>query len=280
MTDNHTEFLHRIDSRVDEIAERVSEIEGKLYDKSQKSFLKKLSEYGGLMALILSLLIGSFTLYDKLLLQPNKEKKEAIVNFRNDINELLNIHARVAGLDWGNFQAANFQMQAWTPQRMALLEKILLSDKTMPEVLKYADRIALANEHEFFGHIKEAMEQARLAKQLSVDAIQRANANWVEARLSGKLNELNKMRDFFIQTLNEFKTVGLKNVAINVMTVYLQWISLELANGTCSSAQDAHARMINDFILPDVPPRVKEEIKKQFEKMLTGAPKNCGLSLN
>lgn len=279
MSETEQQFLYRIDVRVDEIGERVSKIEGRMDDKSPKGFRKTLSEYGGLIALILSITIGDFTLYDNFLLQPSKERIQAKVNFRNDINELASINARIAGLDWDKTQAAIAQAQVWTPQRMVLLDKLKISDKAMPDVLKFGDRLLLVNEYEFFGRMQEALEQVELAHQSSTDAIQRANAYWAKARLNGKLNKLAAMREIYMSTLNEFKSLGLKNVAGSVMQVYMQWVASELVNGTCDTAYDAYSRMVDDFNLPDVWPSTKKDIGKQFAMMLSQSPRTCDLDL-
>jgi hypothetical protein len=60
MVDNNgTELFLKLDARLDDIAERVSKIEGKVSDNADKSFRKKISESGGLIALFLSIVIGS-----------------------------------------------------------------------------------------------------------------------------------------------------------------------------------------------------------------------------
>ena len=277
MPETENQIIYRIDARVDEIGERVSKIEGRLDNKPPKGLRKSIPEYGGLIALILSIIIGGFTLYDKLLLQPEKDATQKETDFRSDIKELSNIVAQVSGLDWSNPTAAQFQASTWTPQRLALLEKIKKSNEAMPSVLKFADRLFLANEYEFFNLTHEALEQADLAHQSATDATQTANAYWAKARLNGKLNNLVEMREFFMLAIDEFKSVGLKITAIPVMQVYIHLISLELISGTCETAEEAYSRMVVDFNLPEVWPSTKKQISKQFADMLLKSPRTCNL---
>ncbi|MHB1399025.1 MAG: hypothetical protein ACYDAI_13980 [Trichloromonadaceae bacterium] len=277
MPENENETIYRIDARVDEIGERVSKIEGRLDNKAPKGFMKTLSEYGGLVALVFSIIIGGFTLYDKSVLQPRKDALQKEANFRDDIKELSNIVAQISKLDWSNPAVAHFQLSTWTPQRLALLEKIKKSEKGMPGVLKFADRMLLANEYEALNFINEALDQAELANQSATDQVQVANASWIKGRLNGKLNKLADMRKFFSFSVDEFKSSGLNNNSYSVMQLYIQWISLELINGTCETAKEVYSKMAIDINRKEVWPKVKKQINKEFADMILESPRDCNL---
>lgn len=281
LTKAQDRFLIQVDAKVDEIGDRVSKIEGKIDHQSQGGFRKSLSDYGGTAALFLSIIIGIFTLYDKLVIQPEKNTVEQETNFRNSVNELANIGIAIGGLDWtNNPETAEFQSQAYSSQRLALLGKIKIFESAMPDLLNYADRLLLVNEYRFFGWIQEALEQAEFALKSAIDPYQTANAHWTKATIYNDLNEPIEMRVNFSDAISEYKSLGLNHTAKMVMQIYIQWIAFELTNDTCDAAHDVFSLMIKDYSLPKVWPDIKENTKSEFAKMLSQFPKSCGLALN
>lgn len=279
MSEIENDVLYKLDSRVDNLAERTARIEGEISAAKHISVGKLILDYGGVVALIISILTGGFTLYDAFLLRPAKERHEAAVDLRNDLNQLANINNSIVSLDWSNPSIASARAQTWTPQKLALLEKIKIASKVMPADLKFADRLTIAQEYENFSRFQEALNEADLAFKVREDSIQEANALWTQARLNGKINKLTTMRELFLNALDVFKATGMKSFAGVVMQVYTQWISLELINGNCGSAKEAHAKMVKDLASPDVWQATRIETIKQFNIMLAQSPKTCDLTL-
>jgi hypothetical protein len=135
----------------------------------------------------------------------------------------------------------------------------------------------LANEHEAFGWLDEALEQINIAHTNASDRMQKANAYWAEARLNGKKRNLGRMRELYLKAINEFKTVGMSNTAASIMQAYAQWIGLELINGDCPNATESHRRMSRDIQSPDVWPAIRSETGKQFNLVLSQSPRTCDL---
>lgn len=280
LNDPEKETLFRLDSRIDTIGERISKIEGKLDDKASKGFKQKLSESGGLIALFLSIGIGSFTLYDKLVAQPSRDEIQQRISFRANITELSSIEARIAGLDWQiKPQSAMAESRALTPQILALIVKITEADKMMPNVMKFADRLLVAQKFENFGQLQDASKHADLALENATDQIQRANANWTRARIRGHQNKFTEMRELYALTVAEFKSIGLKSMAGSVMDVYGQWISFELSNSECGIARTVFSDMKLDLKNPDVWPQTRTHYVTAFNKLLSNSPNTCELNL-
>jgi len=281
MFDDEKQFLFRLDERVDAIGERIAALEGRLDKKEAKGFKQHLSEYGGIMALVLSILIGAFTVYDKVVVQPQIDMAAKLDTFRENLDALVQLSARISSLDWSkNSTSAQAQAQSLTPQKIALIEKIERFGELYPEELKFADRLMLANENELFMWHEKALAHAMKALEISIDASQAANAYWAIARLNGKLDKLSDMRAYYEKAVNKFEVVGLSSNAAAVMQLYIQWIYMELIkNKTCSSAKKVFDVMKVVYSQTEVWPITKEQSKNKFKKMLSQSPKTCDLEL-
>jgi hypothetical protein len=271
-------FLITIDGRVDDIAERLSSVEGKLAASTRTSPRKLIGELGGYAALIVSISVGVYTLYNNLVVQPVKERVQAEATFRSNMNALASINARMARAFSENPQAAAAEMASITPQRLALLDEIEKADAKMPHIPKFADRLLMAGEYQGFGKLSEALHQIDLAEAAANDGFQEANASWWRARLNGLMGNFSVMRDTFGQALNQLKALGLKKTAFDVLRLYTEWVATEINNGECSQARDVHAKMVQDFASPDVFPMTRVQIKQEFSAMLAQSAQSCGLS--
>jgi len=281
MSDDERQFLFRLDERVDAIGERIATLEGKLEKEKAKGLRQHLSEYGGILALVLSILIGAFTVYDKIVVQPQKDQSAKSDSFRKDLDTLVQLSAQVSSLYWaGNPIAAQAQAQSLTPQKIALIEKIELFGEMHPDELKFADRLMLANENELFLWHEKALIHAKKALGISIDPLQKANAYWAIARLNGKLNKFPDMRTYYEKAISEFETVGLNANAGAVMQLYTQWVYMELVqNQTCTSAKKVFDAMKAVYSKTEVWPATKAQAQKEFQTMMSQSPRTCDLEL-
>lgn len=281
MSDDEKQFIFRLDERVDAIGERIAALEGKLDKEKAKGLRQHLSEYGGILALVLSIVIGVFTIYDKVVIQPQREVAAELDTFRKDLDTLVQLSAQIFSLDWtGNPNAAQLQAQSLSPQRIALVEKIERFGEEHPDKLKFADRLMLANENELFMWYEKAITHANKALGISADPLQRANAYWAMARLNGKLNKLPDMRIYYEKAISEFEMVGLNTTAGLVMQLYTQWVNIELVQDqTCTSARKVFDAMKAVYLKTEVWPATKVQSRKEFQTMLSQSPKNCDLEL-
>jgi hypothetical protein len=281
MSDSEQKFLFRLDERVDAIAERIATLEGKLKENKSGGLKHHLSEYGGIVALVLSIVIGAFTVYDKLVIQPGKDEVAKSDAFRSDLDTLVQLTARISSLDWvGNPAVAQAQMQSLAPQRMALIEKIEQFGAANPGSLRFADRLMLANENEFFIRHETALMHARKALEISADPLQAANAYWAIARMNGRLNKLAEMRTSYEKAIDQFMKVGLNTSAVSIMQLYTQWVASELVQGeTCAPAKKVFNAMQAVYSKPEVWPSTKMSARSGFEAMIFQSPKTCGLML-
>lgn len=200
MSEISDKFLLTIDDRVDKLAERIASVEGTLNARTPPR--KLIAEFGGYAALVISILIGGWTLYNNAVVEPNKERAQAESNFRTDINNLANLGARITRAFSESPLAGNAELTSAAPQRVALLAEIEKADAKMPRVLNFADRLLLASEYEAFSKFPQARKQLDLAEVVAPDDYQKANVNWRRARLSGMTGDLGAMRDTYQRALD------------------------------------------------------------------------------
>ena len=281
MSNDEKQFLFRLDERVDAIGERLATLEGKIEKEKAKGLKKSLSEYGGILALIVSVVIGVFTVYDKIIIQPIKEEAIELESFRKDINTLAQLSAQISSLNWaGNPAAAQAQAQNLTPQKIALIENIERYGEMYPDKFKFADRLMLVNENELFSWHKKAIIHAKKALEISGDSLQKANAYWAIARINGRLNKLPDMRTYYEKAINEFEKVGLNSNAVAVMQIYTQWVYIELIqNESCDPARKVFDAMKAVYSKSEVWPATKVSTQKEFQKMISTVPKTCDFEL-
>ena len=183
MSEISDKFLLTIDDRVDKLAERLANLEGTLNARTPPR--KLIAEYGGYAALVISILIGGWTLYNNAFVEPKKERVQAEANFRTNVNNLANLGARITRAFSENALAGNAELTSAAPQRVALLAEIERADAEMPRVLNFADRLLLASEYETFSKFPQARRQLDLAEAIAPDDYQKANVNWKQARIIG-----------------------------------------------------------------------------------------------
>lgn len=280
MSDDNS-FMHRLDERVDAMGERIATLEGKLMKEKPKDFRQYLSEYGGTVALVLSILIGTFTLYDKVIIQPQKERDTKSETFRKNLDALVQLSNQIASVDWTNPLVAQAQVQSLTPQKIALIEKIERYGEVHPEELKFTDLMMLANENEFYMRNDKALKHLQNALLMSVEPWQKSTVFWSIARIHGKSNKLQEMRVYYRKALEELKPVGLKMSAGPVMQIYNQWVYMELIQGdSCFQAAEVFKEMRALYSEPDVWPATRIQIRTAFQQMISQAPKTCDLALH
>lgn len=281
MSEEETKLLYRLDERVDDIGERLSALEGSFEKGKARNLKKYLTEYGGILALIFSIMIGAFTIYDEIILNPRREETLKVEAFRNDINTLVQLAAQISSLDWSNNpSAARQQAQTLTPQRIALIERVEQFAKQKPRALKFADRLLLVSENESFSWHEKALMHAKAALDVSADPLQTANAYWAMARISGNLNQLPEMRQNYQKAIDQFNSVGLNSTAGSVMQLYTQWIYKELVHGkSCAPAAKVFGDMKSLYARPEVWPATKVSSEREFRMMILNAPRTCDLQL-
>ena len=96
MSNIERQLILKLDSRFDDFGERLAKVEGKFESKPEKTFYEKLGVRGGIIALIISIFTGGFTIYEKSFVNPQKELKRERLQVRNTLDEILQVQARIS----------------------------------------------------------------------------------------------------------------------------------------------------------------------------------------
>ncbi len=86
-----------IPSRIAVIESRLKELT-KQVDKPKESYFKRISESAGLIVLFLTIAGGGFAVFDKLVTEPEKNKREALNQLQKIVGDLTKVNSNLARL--------------------------------------------------------------------------------------------------------------------------------------------------------------------------------------
>ena len=275
--ENHS-GIKELDSRVDSVAERVAKIEGTLFKQSEKSLIKKISEYGGLAALAISIAIGVFTLYDKAIKSPRDSTYNSERELRNSLSQLSEISTRIGELDWENNPVGSeAKARSYSARRNALLEDVLLSRKSHPEVFKFHDFVLLAHELEYFERRVEAIEELNHALELANNDYEKASIISQIGRDKGMIGELESMNELFEESAKLFKNVDAFRTPSDITILYISWIEGLLMHGLCKESEETAREFVDELIEINFSAPTLTATKRGYGNMLEYVPTNCSI---
>lgn len=269
--------IAELDNRLDSFAERMAAVEAVTIIE-KKGVIKRASEVGGLIALVLSLALGGFTLREELVVKPQEAERQHGEALRNAISELSKIQSELNSIDW-NDPAAQNKLGSYAPRRVALLEKIRKHYKTEEDSLTFADHLLVALELMQFSKIDDARVHISAADSFASDHFQRAIVDVYEARVAGYQQDFSKMSESFSKATEEYLSLGVQQSGLDLFSTYIEWIGYEMAFVSCESASTVHEDFLKQLASSDVWPRVRERAKTGFDSMLTNQNKSCGFDM-
>jgi hypothetical protein len=268
------------ETELDDFNERMARLEGKLSIIEKPGLRKKIAEYGGLMALFISIIIGGYTLFDKIVREPETEKVQKAEELKEALAKLVDINVKIASLDWVNDREQSlFKSQVWFPTKVSLVDKIENIELRYPGRLNFADRMVLANENEGLGRLDKFLKHSMESFKLASNSFEVANSYWIMARAHGRAQELIKMRNNFDKALKTFHTLGYEANAGHILQLQIQWISYEQSYNECESAKNIFNEFQANYKSPLVFESTRNRIKNEFDKMLLSNNRSCGLNL-
>ncbi|MFV0275807.1 MAG: hypothetical protein ACK5HY_01295 [Parahaliea sp.] len=268
--------LRGIDHRLDSVAERVSKVEGTLYKKSEKSLLKKLSEYGGLVALVISISIGIFTLYDKIILSPQKSEYESEKELRSHLSQLTEIMVSISDFNWKNDPVGSAdRSQVYTPRRHVLLEDILLKRRNHPGVLKLHDYVLLARELEYFSRLPESLVELNSALELAQNDYEKASITADIGRVFGLMEDFESMDKMYQKAAELFKRTKRFESPTEIAAFYIGWIHTLLMHGFCEESRESSSMFFSELININFSPNILDVVIDRYKEMLQYVPTSC-----
>ena len=232
-------------------SERIARLEGQI-DADIRSPTRKISQWFGLVALIISIAVGGFEVYENVVLR----ERAAVASDRNVLAEYIRkiteLNSKNASLYFSaqNISMVNAVVKIQNLEKVSVLGLAdrILSDR--PEIASFASLFVLSSEHLNLGNTVQAHEYANLAFSLAATDIEKVEARRLVARTlfaPGKGQDILNARSNFRQAVDEIRMIGtfLKNELFS--DVYIDWILVEGAFGRCEIAKEAWETFIADI---------------------------------
>lgn len=232
------------------IETRLSQVERRI-NSDERSASKKISVYGALVALLISILTGSFTLYDNLFLRPSKQLDEAKSEIREVVGRITQLNWRLAELDLaGDDQKTYVISRIANGEKLSLLGRADVLIEQNPDIASVSELMVLAAEHLNFGNSREALRYANLAEHSAPPGLLRAEALRYRARAlaaPGSQQDLTLGRSVFRRAIEEAGGIQSPLSASVLVNAYGDWIYFELLSGLCDAANDLQTKLLESL---------------------------------
>ena len=237
----------RIASLENELEKLTEKFEGK-----DKSTFKKISEWAGLIALIVAISGGGFTVYDKLFIDPNKGRDLALSQLQGIVGDLTNTNAELLQLS-----------QQLPPDQFALIASIKNGVKltlarraaTIIEDLggevDAATMLVISSEFQQFEKLDESRRLAQMALTAADNDFIRAESKRYIADatfLLGGQDNISQARATYEEGLAlARKMPGLQGFSI-VGNIYRDWMIAESLGDNCDRTEKLLSAMQAELI--------------------------------
>ncbi len=227
------------------VEERLARIEGQL-GADERSLLKKVGLFGGLIALFISIFTGGFQVFDQLVLRQQAA-------FNADARELAGYVRRIAelnseivklsvGQDTQQIDPVSVQIvkviNAEKASTLSLADRLI---ERQPATADFANLITLSFEHMNFGNNAQAAVYAKRAEHLSISQFERAESLRYLARaqvLPSGLQNIELARQTFTTALDSARKIQSFLRPQLIASVYADWINGESWYGDCNRARE------------------------------------------
>ena len=281
---NAAELRHlAMDTRVDAIGERIARLEGVVEQSQQKSAFEKFGTWGGVIALLVSICTGGFTIYDKIVTEPIQEKAAKLREIRSNIDEIGKIQTTINRSMAENPIQGGAVAAGLTPQMRHLAQITHADFADFPEVFTFSDHMMMGNLLLSFGYAGDATHHADASGQLAENHIETANYLWLKAKIFSAIGDhqnLPEMRKFFAEAITVSKQKDLQISIGTTLQITLEWIAAELNIGECRYARQAVDILKADITLDVVYPQTQEQVDDEFLGIVRNAKNDCGLGAN
>jgi hypothetical protein len=279
-TKEDTSIENEVDEKLNNISTRLSFVEGKLSIQG-KSKIKKLSDFGGLIALCISILIGGYTIYDKFIAGPTNYFEAKHKNIIEQLGKLVSIRANISALDWNSDSiGAQNQANVWFPQQISVLDEVQQFFEEYPNLAKYENYMLITKENETLGRNQLAMKFALMTKKITTNQGEIANIHWTIGRLGGKLGNVELMRTSYRKSINGFKILGSEGNGRSILSAYTEWIFYELLIPNCSAVKDLYSEYKGVYSADYIYPKTRDDISKTFIAMKSSVREDCNIDFS
>lgn len=233
---------HEVYNKVDDeisLLERIIIVENQL-EKEKKSRVKKVSLWGGIVALFISILIGSYNLYDISYLSINREIEQSVARVVDISGEIVEINTKLTEIMLsGNPEQIRAVSMVYNTRKLALLrqaDRFLENERVL---VSFSDYIIFASEHLTFGNAGIASSYANQAVAAAGDEGSKAEALRYLARATASMQESDSVqsaRGIFEEALSVVENTPVTTKPYITINIYMDWAITEAYYGDCDLA--------------------------------------------
>ena len=211
--------------------------------RSNSHSLGKLGQWMALLALIISIAVGVFQVYENTILRKQEQISADRSTLAGYVQQITGLNSRSISV----FYSTSDKLAARALQKTLNIEKLsiigladdLLSKRK--EIGSYAIMFTLSSEYLSWGNTMKARKYAELALTLATSDVERIEAQRITARTwftPGKEQNIKRGREIFDSTIRTIESIKFFGKADLFGNVYVDWISSELAFGDCTKVKE------------------------------------------
>ncbi len=244
-----------IEQEIIKYVERVITLEAK-FEVEKKSLLNKLGKWGGLMALVISLFTGGYTVYDNFFLKPSDKMQSALGEARKIVTRISDLNSKLIELQSeGEFQKLKQIGMIFNGEKVALLNQADNILKEYWENIGYSELMVLAFEHLNMGNNEKSLKFSIRASEIAENDILKIEALRYKARVlfvPGSVHNIKEARNAISKALQMANNIIYYNKGSIVSNIYMDYINNEIYFGSCDKAKklkDEAIDLIDNLII-------------------------------
>jgi hypothetical protein len=283
MADSDYHSIAALDARIDALSDNLHEIKGQMAQKGAKSALEAFSARAGVLALVISLILGGLTLYEKTVVAPQQQDRAASEGVRARLDELSATSLTIQQAFLKDALSGQTALSTLAPKRFSLIQRAESDFAARPGDFLITDLLLMGNELINVGRPEAARAFAQTALDRSQSAMEGANAKLLMARV---LSANSPVRD--IAQARAFQSAALDQAVTNVspvslgiqMSVLGDMLSLELIERDCPRAQQVIDRAARQLGAMGAPNAMRGQFAGSFRMIADNFDVGCAIDFS
>ena len=237
----------RIESELDDIQEYVN--------RERRSVQIRISKWAGVAALLVSIVVGGFAIYDNVFIGPKQRRDQDLTQLRDIILEIgrVNLDIALRSIPGNEFMNANLGLVSNRIKLPLMSNAVKIVEEHLDHVPIFAfmaiiPELAQAQDHdraiEFGGYARQRTQEKEKNIAASAEfARQIANAHMGRG---GKEDRKNA-RKIYIESIEEAKTLGGAARSWIISNTIRDWSGREAVHGNCAGSLKVFERLGTDI---------------------------------
>ena len=267
-----------------DLSRRLGALEASVKE-DRESLSRKLGGIAAATALILSILTGIFTVFDRIITKPNDDKTTEYNQLKSDIRSMINIQEQASEKSNTEsnpqnkttiIQSANIQVQSLLQDSERLL-RLIESDKSKRDLGKFSlgsyDYSVLSEVAYNGGDLNLAMKYADKTIEMSDNFHTKDQAYRAKAMMIYQINGASGLQDAKQAISEGLAALSGRHewgIAIDQADLYSVLMFIEANSGDCKEAAESGSRSVELISTPDIPPGSRKYILNELSAAFAG----------